>query len=235
MNIDEYDKNGYTPLMLAAKEGDYDEVKRLLELGADPNIMDEDFGTSSAQSFASRKAKRSEVHRKVEKLLIEANPHSKKSVDYDSLSDSSGHSGYESNYSHDYEDWSGCLVPLFIILAIISGIPWAIWHFNLNPFNNEISAYRQYFECDEKYKNKCTWRSLYYITYEVNPDAQSVISWNSGDPASLHKLENCIVKSKKHWTCGEYYKQGFYDGKHTSKDSNKYRYVSKTKWWYDKL
>jgi len=78
-NIDEYDENGRTALMNAAIAGDYDEVKRLLELGADPDVADRDWGTTAkAENYAGRKAKNSEVHRKIEELLVESNPHSEK-------------------------------------------------------------------------------------------------------------------------------------------------------------
>jgi len=75
-NIDEYDENGRTALMNAAIAGDYDEVKRLLELGADPDIADRDWGTTKAENYAGRKAKNSKVHTKIEELLVESNPHS---------------------------------------------------------------------------------------------------------------------------------------------------------------
>ena len=82
--IYEYDKNGRTPLMNSAIAGDYDEVVRLLELGADPNIADRDWGTTKAVNYAGRKAKNSETHRKIEQLLVESNPHSdNKGLDYD--------------------------------------------------------------------------------------------------------------------------------------------------------
>ena len=64
--------------MNAAIDGDYDEVKRLLDLGADPNISDENWGTTNAESFAGRKSKNSEFHKRIEKLLKEANPYSNK-------------------------------------------------------------------------------------------------------------------------------------------------------------
>ena len=82
--INEYDKNGHTPLMNAAITGDYDEVKRLLALGADPNIADRDWGTTKAENYAGRKAKNSEIHRKIQKLIIESKPHPvKNDLDYD--------------------------------------------------------------------------------------------------------------------------------------------------------
>ena len=82
--INEYDENGRTPLMNAAIVGDYDEVKRLLELGADPDIADRDWGTTKAENYAGRKAKNSEIHRKIEELLVGSNPHlDKKDLGYD--------------------------------------------------------------------------------------------------------------------------------------------------------
>jgi hypothetical protein len=72
MNIDEYDGNGRTQLMNAAMVGDCDQVKHLLELGADPNILDQNWGTSRAEHYARKKSTSSEVHRVISKLLIEA-------------------------------------------------------------------------------------------------------------------------------------------------------------------
>jgi uncharacterized Zn finger protein (UPF0148 family) len=56
--IDAYDSNGRTPLMSAAERGDLEEVVRLLDLGADPSIKDNGFGTSTAADIAKRIGKR---------------------------------------------------------------------------------------------------------------------------------------------------------------------------------
>jgi len=50
--IDLYDESGYTPLMRAAKEGDFELVLALIEEGANPKIEDENFGTSTALNMA---------------------------------------------------------------------------------------------------------------------------------------------------------------------------------------
>jgi hypothetical protein len=78
MDIDEYDANGHTPLMRATIDGDYDEVKRLLDLGADPNKCDAEWNATKAEDFAGRKSKDSRIHKRIEELLIESNPHSDK-------------------------------------------------------------------------------------------------------------------------------------------------------------
>jgi len=56
--INAYDSNGRTPLMNAAERGDLEEVLRLLELGADPSIKDDNFGTSTAADLAKRAGRR---------------------------------------------------------------------------------------------------------------------------------------------------------------------------------
>jgi len=61
--------------MNAAIAGDYDEVKRLLDLGADPNIADRDWRTTRAEDYAGRKSKDSEIHKNIEELLVDSNPH----------------------------------------------------------------------------------------------------------------------------------------------------------------
>jgi len=80
--IDQYDNNGHTPLMKAAIQGDYDEVKRLLELGADPTIKDRDWNSSTAEKYAAKKSRSSEIHLEVEKLLIDFNPSSENKDKY---------------------------------------------------------------------------------------------------------------------------------------------------------
>ncbi len=88
MDINKYDHNGRTQLMNAAIGGDYDRVKSLLDLGADPTISDENWGTTTAQNFAGRKSKNSEVHKRIEELLIKANPYSSKQEEHIELSPS---------------------------------------------------------------------------------------------------------------------------------------------------
>jgi len=52
--IDAYDANGYTPLMRAVRSHDLKAVRDLLERGADPHVVDRDWGTSTALDFAKR-------------------------------------------------------------------------------------------------------------------------------------------------------------------------------------
>lgn len=69
MDIDQYDAFGRTRLMNAAIEGNLDQVKRLLELGADPDIADENWSTSRAVDYARRLANNSAVHKRIVELL----------------------------------------------------------------------------------------------------------------------------------------------------------------------
>lgn len=70
MDINKYDNSGRTRLMNAAIAGDLDEVRRLLDLGADPDKTDELWRTTKAVDFAGRLASNSEVHRQIHELLV---------------------------------------------------------------------------------------------------------------------------------------------------------------------
>ena len=52
--LDAYDENGHTALMRAVKAKDVSTVGQLLEQGADPTIVDNTFGTSTALTIAKR-------------------------------------------------------------------------------------------------------------------------------------------------------------------------------------
>ena len=130
------------------------------------------------------------------------------------------------------DEASGCLL---LIAVMVTGISWANWHYDLNPLSDEITIYTQNKECDKVNNKKCKWISSYYTTYKVNSDMQTVISWDTSDNnSSLTKHRSCIVIDNKHWICGSNYKYGVTDGEYTSKDGEWRRYVSKTKWWYEK-
>lgn len=152
MDIDEYDENGRTSLMNAAFNGDYDEVKRLLDLGADPSIADDNFGTTTAEDIALRLAKKSETHRKIYNLLVESNPKAKGTnissreiliepeVENSTLSPSHANvSGRESD-SHPF--WH---VAVFIGLIVIF-FPWSLLLILLLfGWDGSISLFRELF------------------------------------------------------------------------------------------
>tara|TARA_R110001599_G_scaffold95594_3_gene247903 strand:- start:984 stop:1610 length:627 start_codon:yes stop_codon:yes gene_type:complete len=85
MHIDDYDENGRTPLMNASIIGNIEEVERLLEAGANPLIADRDFGTTTAEGYAARYARKSKEHQRIRKTLKAAAACSEQ-VDQDSPS-----------------------------------------------------------------------------------------------------------------------------------------------------
>lgn len=60
-NIDAYNVGGYTSLMKAVEDMDVNTVASLLESGANPRILDRDFGTSTALDLAIRKQNKAET------------------------------------------------------------------------------------------------------------------------------------------------------------------------------
>ena len=77
MHIDDYDENGKTPLMNAAIIGNTEEVERLLKAGANPLLADRDFGTTTAEGYAARYARKSEEHQRIREILKAATACSK--------------------------------------------------------------------------------------------------------------------------------------------------------------
>ena len=123
---------------------------------------------------------------------------------------------------------------VLLLLLIFVGAPWAFWHFDLNRFSDEITVYRQISKCDDNNKN-CEWLNNNATTYKVNSKTQTVIYWSTKEPWPLKQAEDCVVESKKHWSCGsDYYKYGFEEGDYTGYDTDRYRYVTKTTWWLKK-
>jgi hypothetical protein len=122
---------------------------------------------------------------------------------------------------------------VLLLLLIFVGAPWAVWHFDLNRLSDKITVYRQISKCDNNNKN-CEWRNNKATTFKVNSSLQTVIYWSTKEPWPLKRAEDCIVESKKQWSCGNYSKYGFNEGDYTGEDTDLYRYVTKTNWWLKK-
>ena len=61
---DGFDSDGHTPLMNAAIDGNHDEYKRLLELGADPQVYNGIFGRKTAADYAAEREEK-KTHKKL--------------------------------------------------------------------------------------------------------------------------------------------------------------------------
>ena len=76
--LDAYDANGYTPLMQAVKTRDVEAVINLVSRGANPHIVDRDWGTSTALDIAKLELNRTSESdmkqslRQIVSVLIEA-------------------------------------------------------------------------------------------------------------------------------------------------------------------
>lgn len=68
-DINTYNDRGYTKLIEAAIAGDFEEVKLLITLGADPSVKDRDSQAFNALSFASRERLESDLHSEIYKFL----------------------------------------------------------------------------------------------------------------------------------------------------------------------
>ena len=126
---------------------------------------------------------------------------------------------------------------VLVYIALLGGIVWAIWHYDLNPISDEITVYLQEYKCKKENNKKCYWGNSLYVTYKVNPDMQTVISWSSVKPWPLRKVTNCVIKNKKNWSCkdeGDEY--GFNEGEFSGiDDGEQHRFISKTRWWVNKV
>lgn len=124
----------------------------------------------------------------------------------------------------------------FGYLVIIAIIGFCIWFFGGSVFSDEISIYPQEYVCsgDNERKN-CKWRNLPSRTFKPIVGTQIVLTWTSKDQWPISKYDNCIVASKKQWSCGESYIFGIKGGEFISPfEGEKIRYVSKLSWWADR-
>lgn len=90
--INSYNSNGRTKLMEAADAGDLTEVRRLLELGADPSLLDEQWKTTTARMLALRKSSQGPDFVEIARLLEPPNQTTLASQRHGRLSYDSGSS-----------------------------------------------------------------------------------------------------------------------------------------------
>jgi len=122
-----------------------------------------------------------------------------------------------------------------IALGLVVGVAVGILGTNWIPFTSKVTVYRVM--CSGEIKNgSCEGKKwpLDRITFEVSEDQQRVImSFNKGDP-DLLRMDDCVVKDKKNWTCTtggvlrDSMIQGEYKREPPSLDTY---YVPRWKWW----
>ena len=122
-----------------------------------------------------------------------------------------------------------------IFLAICGGIVVGIWGTNRVPFTSEVTVYKVM--CSGEIKNgTCEGKKapLDRITFKAFENQQSVvISFDEGDPA-FGRMDICIVKDKKNWTCktGPFSHDSMIRGEYKRYPPEQYTYyVPKWKWW----
>jgi len=122
-----------------------------------------------------------------------------------------------------------------IFLAICGGIVVGLRGANWTPFTSEVTVYRVM--CFGEIKNgSCEGKKvpLDRITFKASENLQSVvILFAKGHPA-FGRMDICIVKDKKNWTCktGPFSHDSMIRGEYKRKppDLDTY-YVPKWKWW----
>ncbi|MEE9287582.1 MAG: hypothetical protein V3W33_05865 [Gammaproteobacteria bacterium] len=122
-----------------------------------------------------------------------------------------------------------------IFLAICGGIVVGILGSNWIPFTSEVTVYKVM--CSGEIKNgSCEGKKapLDRITFKASENQQSVvISFDEGYPA-FGRMDICIVKDKKNWTCktGPFSHDSMIRGEYKREPPslNTY-YVPKWKWW----
>lgn len=124
-----------------------------------------------------------------------------------------------------------------ITFIIVIAILWAFWHYDFDPFGDEVSAYMQNYSCKDATTQKgCEWVNSRHTIYNVNENSQTVMYWSEENPWPLRKIIGCKVANKNHWSCDNHgFLIGFNNGDVASHQLNNTRNVSKTTWWINKL
>ncbi len=124
---------------------------------------------------------------------------------------------------------------IIIVFAVCGGVVVGIWGTNWVPFTSEVTVYRVMYSGEIK-NGSCEGKKapLDRITFKASENLQSVvILFAKGHPA-FGRMDICIVKDNKNWTC----KTGPFS--HDSMIRGKYKrhppsldtyYVPKWKWW----
>jgi hypothetical protein len=125
-----------------------------------------------------------------------------------------------------------------IILALVM-VVLAVWAWRPvgDAFTGKITVYASH--CEKFASNgECEqdgWRSGGPTTYTVHTEQQFVIGMTDGDSAP-HKLFNCVIADKTHWTCTTEPRKGStvltMNGADFSADDGS-RYVSRFEWLFE--
>jgi len=138
------------------------------------------------------------------------------------------------------DDGAG-FIGFFLVVAFL------IWVFDWSPFSDEVTSYS--LECSTQFdeNGECTGavNVSTIVNYRVLDERQEVLYWYPDGIygvkiSDLFKLNNCLIINRKNWECKNVNDNDqsitkMIDGIQAPRIVNQKKYVSKFKWWKEKL